>query len=218
MNPFSTDKAPYAVALLISALGWAFAALHGGLQDSLIAAYQVDRRGAEAIGTITNLSKTKSIGPVLFMLACEKQQPCLAENGQAAQFVMIPPTGLAGGLNEFRNPSDVSTEFTVALPPGGSVAVRATTSNNKTPVVLLMTPSADKPEAIYLLSSRSPVAWFIHRYYLLALAATTLFLIGFVVWLAHGLLTAAGASFKKGAPPDGPSPQAGATEPPGDIA
>lgn len=217
MTPFSADKAPYAVALLVSALGWAFATLHGGLQDSLVATYQVDRRDAEVVATITNLSKTKSIGPVSFMLACEKQRPCLAENGQTASFVMIPPTGLAGGLNEFRNPSDVSTEFTVALPPGGSVAARARTSN-KTPVVLLMTPTADKPEAIYLLSSRSPVAWFIHRYYLLALAATTLFLIGFIVWLAHGLLTAAGVSFKKGAPSNGPPPRAGTTGPPGDIA
>jgi len=191
MNPFSSDKAPYAIALLISALGWAFAALHGGMQDSLVATYAVDRKGSTVVGTVTNLSKTKPIGPVRFTLGCGAGRECLSGENK---FVSMPPTGSAydagespDGANGFLNPSRISVEFLVSLPPGGSIRVVAKTLNAD-PVHLMLNPNSAKPEAIYMLPASHPVAWFFHRYYLIVLTVMSLFLVSFTAWLAHGLL------------------------------
>lgn len=192
MNPFSSDKAPYAIALLISALGWAFAALHGGMQDSLVATYAVDRKGATVVGTVTNLSKTKPIGPVRFTLGCGAGRECLSTDNR---FEAMPPTGSAhdtgdspDGANGFINPTRHSVEFLVSLPPGGSIRVVSATLNAD-PVHLMMNPNSAKPEAIYLLPAKHPVAWFFHRYYFIVLTMMSLFLLAFCAWLAHGLLS-----------------------------
>ncbi len=187
MNPFSSDKAPYAIALLISAIGWMLGGLHGRVQDSMIAAYRVQHVADKAVVTITNLSKTQAIGPVRFKVGCAKGDACLAKTGDAID-VGFGPGGLIDLPAELAILGDGSTEslayVDAVLPPGASIDIDARLKRPGAPILFQFVPNATKPEALYIVRAGSPFALLVGHYYLLIAIVSGLLVAAFGGWLA----------------------------------
>lgn len=189
MNPFTSEKAPYAIALLIAALGWLLATLHGSVQGSQIIAHKVTAHGDEIVLRVTNLSKVEVINGVSLGLLCEGRAQCLRSptpGGDFARSRRVPPVAAPV---EFIATSPSQASFTTSLSPGASAEIVAFRTPGAEPpdVFLLPTPTGAAPK-IYIVESHNPFAWFVAHYYLIMTLISLTLAAGFVAWLIANLL------------------------------
>jgi hypothetical protein len=189
MNPFTSDKAPYAIALLISAIGWLLASLHGSVQNSQIIAYRITASDHDVVLRVTNLSKTKVINGVSLGLLCKDGTACLAgprPRGEIARSRRVPPVAAPV---EFIATTPGEASFTTSLSPGARAEIVAFRASGKdAPDFFLLPDAAGAAPGIYVVDSHNPFAWFVAHYYLIMTAISLILAAGFTAWLALNLL------------------------------
>lgn len=156
------EKWPFAVAFLLSLLGWHITQLTDEVRSAITVLYSVEIDEANRLYTVRleNASRKRSISDVRFLIQCEGSSACLDPTAQATDIIDVPPTYSAGSPLIDSN----SMQINLNIAAGGEFGMRAKMLPGTPPPKFYFVLSSEKPSDIFILDATTLRGRFVAHY------------------------------------------------------
>src|SRR5690348_3793145 len=137
------EKWPFAVAFVLSLLGWHITQLVEEVRSSVTVLYSINIDEAKQLYTVRleNASRKKSVSNVRFLIQCPGSTACLDAAAKATDIIEVPPTYSSGSPLI----DDNSMQIKLNIAAGGAFGMRAK-----------LRQGAPRPEFYFVLAPENP--------------------------------------------------------------